>query len=48
MLANGKTDLIEGFKNKDGKEYSCYLALTADGKIERLFPSGKTGNKKNK
>ena len=41
LLSKGKSDLVKGFKNKEGKEFSAYLILNPDGGINFEFPQNK-------
>ena len=40
LVKNGKTSVIKGFKNKEGKEFDAALQLN-DGKVTFLFPQKK-------
>ena len=45
LINKGKTDVLEGFKSKAGKEFSASLVLDSEKKV--VFDFGAT-NKKNK
>ncbi|HDQ4465235.1 TPA: topoisomerase C-terminal repeat-containing protein [Pseudomonas aeruginosa] len=46
LLGQGKTGLIKGFKNKEGKAFDAALKLDAQGKVQFEFPkSGRKGTK---
>ena len=38
LLLTGKTEIITGFKSKNGKKFDAQLKLTEDGRIEFDFP----------
>ncbi len=38
LLLTGKTEIITGFKSKNGKKFDAPLKLTEDGRIEFDFP----------
>ncbi len=38
LIEKGQTDVIKGFKSKSGKDFSAFLTLNAEGKIEFAFP----------
>ena len=41
LISNKRTDLIDGFKNKDKKRFSAYIVLDNDGNISLEFPEYK-------
>ena len=38
LLEKGKTNLIKGFKSKEGKDFDAYLILDSEGKVAFRFP----------
>lgn len=41
LLANGKTDILSGFKSKQGKPFSAAVAFDADFNTKFIFPEAK-------
>ena len=41
LLANGKTDILSGFKSKQGKPFSAAVAFDADLNTKFIFPEAK-------
>ena len=41
LLANGKTDVLSGFKSKQGKPFSAAVAFDADFNTKFIFPEAK-------
>lgn len=39
LIENRKTDLLKGFKSKNGKDFSAYIVLNGDNNTEFKFPS---------
>ncbi|HBP4890431.1 TPA: type IA DNA topoisomerase [Pseudomonas aeruginosa] len=46
LLGKGKTGLIKGFKNKEGKVFDAALRLDAQGKVQFEFPKSASKGKK--
>ena len=45
LLANGKTDVLSGFKSKQGKPFSAAVAFDADFNTKFIFPEANSARK---
>ncbi|OPE24275.1 hypothetical protein APA91_17460, partial [Pseudomonas aeruginosa] len=47
LLSKGKTSLIKGFRNKEGKAFDAALRLDGQGKVAFDFPKTSKASKTN-